>query len=201
MAEIEKLELVEDGLSLLLPQFQESTNIKGLLRSVFEVAQGTEDGILDVFQGSGLDNATGYTLDLIGELVGVSRARLDDSTYRSAIRVRISINRSTGTIPDIISLIGLVTDNSDFDVIEYYPAEVHVRLKSPQDVITQNFIDDVTPAGVGGVVLEDPDGEVFTPVELDLVFNAPLLSDSGVLPELSELPATNKTMSDLIITG
>jgi len=201
MAELQRLDITEDGLSVLLPQFNDSANMRGFLKSVFDTMQPTEDGFIDVLQGSGLDTAEGVTLNLIGELLGVLRGDLTDDEYRSSIKARIAVNRASGTLEDIISLIRLVLGNTNFIVNEYYPAEVHVRLLEEQNIINQTFVDDVTPAGVGSVVMQDPDGEVFVPGNVDTATNTTIPSPAGVFPNVADLSTTNKVMTNVIVAG
>lgn len=201
MAELQSIDLTEAGLSVLLPQFNDSTNVRGFLTSVFNTMQPTEDGVIEVLHGVGLEVAEGVTLDSIGKLLGVLRGSLDDTQYRATIRARIAVNRASGTLEDITSLIRLVLGGDNFLVDEYYPAEVHVRLLEQQNIINQQFIDDVTPAGVGSIVLEDPDGEVFVPGDVDPISNAVTPLPAGVFPNVADLSTTNKVMSNVIVSG
>lgn len=49
-----------------------------------------------------LDNATGYTLDLYGDLVGQKRGVLNDEQYRIMIRTRMGMNAAQGNYATII---------------------------------------------------------------------------------------------------
>lgn len=201
MAELQRLNITEDGLSVLLPQFNDAQSIKGFLTSIFNTMQPTEDGFLDVIQGVGLDTAEGVTLDLIGDLLDTLRGDLADDQYRRSLKSQISVNRASGTLEDIMSLIRLVLGNTNFEVDEYFPAEVHVRLREVQDLITEEFMANVTPAGVANVVLQDPPGEVFVPGEVSPGSNVVTPIAAGVLPEVADLPTTTKVMTEVNIAG
>lgn len=60
-----------------------------------------------------LDNATGYTLDCYGKLVGQPRGVFtDDEDYRRVIRARILANKSSGTIRDVLRVARAVLNDA-----------------------------------------------------------------------------------------
>ena len=53
-------------------------------------------------------------------------------------------------------MLGLVLGDIRFTVIEQYPASVQVIIYSPQDVIDEDVVNDITPIGVRGIFFENP---------------------------------------------
>lgn len=86
------------------------------LTAIGTSAQTLEDALQQVYSGYWIDEAVGVQLDVLGRLVGQGRGGMVDDDYRSMIRARISVNRSKGTIADIITVAGLVVN----DVNVYY---------------------------------------------------------------------------------
>ena len=64
--------------------------------------QEVEDAVYQILTDTVLETAEGAQLDGLGEIVGEERAGRDDATYRIAIRTRIAINLSEGTIENIM---------------------------------------------------------------------------------------------------
>lgn len=112
-----------------VPAFQRSkTSIVSIARAVSGSVQEAEDLFLGILAIPVLASATGRTLDVIGRLVGQGRGAMDDAIYRTWIGARLAINRSSGTVPELISVVktvaaaGVVTK-----VTESYPAALTVQ--------------------------------------------------------------------------
>jgi hypothetical protein len=59
----------------------------------------------DITHSRSIDQAIGQTLDNLGHNVQQGRGQREDKTFRFFIKARIAINRSSGSISDIISII------------------------------------------------------------------------------------------------
>lgn len=88
-------------------------NITKLIRGLVESVQGVEDALQQVHVGFDIDVAEGDQLDVVGALVGQARNGMDDDDYRRIIRAKISVNRSKGTIADVIKVADLVIYDED----------------------------------------------------------------------------------------
>lgn len=131
-------QLVQEGLARLLEGYKGTTAFKELLAIYLEAFQELEDATFAVILGRMLDNAVGVQLDVLGAIVGEARQEKVDALYKVWIRVRISINKSRGTVPDIIACIQLATD-AEFVFTEYSRAAFAVEFETPPD-----FPNDVT---------------------------------------------------------
>lgn len=83
-------------------------NITKLLRALVEPVQDVETALQQVHVGFDIDVAEGDQLDIVGALVGRERNGMSDADYRRLIRAQISVNRSKGTIADVIKVADLV---------------------------------------------------------------------------------------------
>ncbi len=88
-------------------------NITKLIRALVEPVQDVEDALQQVHVGFDIDVAEGDQLDVVGALVGQERNGMDDDDYRRIIRARISVNRSKGTVADVIKVADLVVYDDD----------------------------------------------------------------------------------------
>lgn len=87
-------------------------NIKKLLRGLVSPVQTLEDQLQLLFTERSVNTAIGEQLDVLGRVVGQDRGGMVDDDYRRLIRARISVNRSKGTIADVLTVASLVVDNN-----------------------------------------------------------------------------------------
>lgn len=87
-------------------------NIKLLLRGLVGPAQEIENALQQLLTLRGVDTAEGAQLDVLGRVVGQLRNGMVDDDYRRLIRARISVNRSKGTIADVLTVADLVVDDA-----------------------------------------------------------------------------------------
>lgn len=99
-----------DGINLLLCQFRNSGNVPEFVRAFLREVQTLESAAVQSIAARYLMNATGWSLEQIGELVGMPRpvygpAANDDDQYRILILGQIAANISHGTIPELYSIL------------------------------------------------------------------------------------------------
>ncbi len=134
MAYTKKTTHLVEALANLISQFQDKPNIAKLVTSYIRQIQDLEDMFSDILTETTLANAKDQQLDDIGALVGEPRAGRDDTQYRTAIRARISLNNSGGTIEDIINLAqGVIGSPISVKLTEVYPAGFILNLDDPVD--------------------------------------------------------------------
>lgn len=145
-----------EALALLLEQFQGKTNIEGLLKSVVWRVQELEDATWQVLLATDLDLAADAQLDGIGDIVGEARRGRSDVDYRAAIRVRIAINVSDGTAPEILTILeaflGVAAGSGLLVMREPERMMLSLELLSgPPSSVSETMIvlRSVKPAGVG----------------------------------------------------
>lgn len=148
---------VAEGVSNLVSQFQTKPRIVSLTSIYLKQIQEAEDALSDLLTETDLDNAADIHLDNIGAIVGEPRLGRSDSQYRTAIRARILLNISNGTIEDMIALVIASTGLPvTIEITEYFPASFTARIIEPIDPLVVDT-DDIAalissgkPAGVGG---------------------------------------------------
>lgn len=112
----------------LAQQFRKP-KIEAFLRCLIDPLQILENVSWQLLTEKSVDNAIGAQLDMIGAIVRQPRAGFNDDDYRRLIRARISVNKSNGTVRDIIRVARLVIDdvNVAVEVKQSYPAAVVVK--------------------------------------------------------------------------
>ena len=106
---------VDAALARLISQFRSPKPVlHGMIRSYVDQLQGLEDVLWDVLNHRLLDpapgesvGAEGVQLDILGKIVGQPRLGLSDAAYRTAIKLRIRVNRSRGSSEDLIQILRL----------------------------------------------------------------------------------------------
>lgn len=83
--------------------------IRAWMRALGEGAQLQEDQSFDLIVSTTIETATGDALDQWGELVDEQRLGLGDNEYRQFILARMLVNRSDGTIDDLVEILEVAT--------------------------------------------------------------------------------------------
>jgi len=185
--------------SLVLPAFKE-TNITGVVKSLVSPLQEISDTSYQVAGAYDVRTAVGVQLDSVGKLLNVDREGMTDDEYREKIKARLLINNSKGTSSDFISLLKLVLGDITFKVIEdpSAPAQVQVIIYSPQTVINEQLVNDITPIGVRGVFFQNP-YEGKTIFELgDVSDDNSTITGGTPLPNVADLDTTDVVLLNII---
>ncbi len=128
MAPIKQTDHAGKAKANLLEEFKGLPNWEKLLDVYSRQIQDLEDMFFELIEKRFIDDAVGAQLDGLGRIIGAPRNGLADEPYRVQLRVQIRINRSSGTVEDIISVVALLATNP-----------VHVRIFPPASfVVTLN---------------------------------------------------------------
>lgn len=144
---INQLEKIER----ILYEFQQkSPEMVEFILSFLYQSNELEDLFQEMIQTKDLELATGMQLDLIGVLIGEFRNNRDDTSYRNAIKIRIGVNTSNGTIEDLITVLELLFGN-DTDIIIRRDGSASITLflgiEEPEEDLIP-LIQQTIPAGV-----------------------------------------------------
>lgn len=198
MAQIKEHNLEESTVGLLLPQFRDKNTLEAILKGASVPSQDIINTGFSISEGFDVDTDNSAMLDLVGRLLNVPRAGIEDlEVYRERIKTKILINRSTGSAKTLIPLFNNLVGEGKFSITEQFPAEVNVRLYEAQTVLTEDLINELLPIGVNGVFFQNL-YEGYIVWEVSEV-GGPAL-ESSILPDLVDLGTTDKVMSDLIFT-
>lgn len=185
-----------DALSLLLHQFNESENLRGLITALLEPSNEFQSGLISVLSAYGM-NAEGAQLDKIGKLLNVERLNRDDTAYLKAINVQIIINRATGSCKNFIEMLQLVLpEDVTFQVFEQFPAAVRVIIYGSQDIITTSVVNDILPIGVEGIFFTNPYEDKIAWVPQD-VSTLAVIDPAAVLPDVADISTSDIVLFDV----
>lgn len=150
---------IQRAISLLAAQFQETkaddspTNLQKLLQALVASAQDIEDVNWELYSERWLTTAIGAQLDGIGQILGLPRNLGEsDESYRERLLFQSFINRSTGTPEEIIFVLSTLTQATQVNYYELYPAAFQLYTNGsvfpnpPSDLV--EVIKQISPAGV-----------------------------------------------------
>lgn len=150
----QKTDHVIEAQDNLVQQFKGKPVFNALLNVYVVQIQELENVLYTMISCQCLDDAIGVQLDGLGSIVNEDRQGRDDDDYRIAIRARIQLNLSEGTPEDCIDLVKAISNGSDVELREYYPAAFTVEILDPIDVDVldpvkaSGFLQKCKPAGV-----------------------------------------------------
>lgn len=137
--------------------FQNKRVIAALLRSIIRQVQDLENATWDAIHARRLDDprCIGVQLDAIGAIVGVKREARSDAAYRAAIRLQILLNRSKGSVSDLLAILAVAAGVNPWEYYENYPAGYSVLFGGSQADYNAllNALRRADPAGVSGKIL------------------------------------------------
>lgn len=110
------------AVSRLTGQFENSPKIKDLMAAIVGPLTTLEDNADSLISDRWIDTAIGNQLDGCGYIVGEARQGRTDDAYRTAIKFRVFVNISKGTPTDLIRGLKFLTDPTDCQYLEAYPA-------------------------------------------------------------------------------
>lgn len=112
--------LSDQAISYLI-EFFRKPRWSRMLSSLVDQVQLVEDANWDTNVGFDVDTAVGDQLDILGRWVGELRADRTDSVYRAAIRVRILVNQSEGTLEELLTILTTANPGLTVETYESYP--------------------------------------------------------------------------------
>lgn len=121
MAIPEKQDLIESGFNLLLYQFQDKANVKGLLETYLADLNQLDTDAFTLVDSFNIDDATGIYLDYIGRIVDLERDDQTDEEYRKSLKIKILINNSKGTPNNVLKILSELTETANVRVWEHFP--------------------------------------------------------------------------------
>lgn len=110
------------ALARLAQYLRDKPNVTALLGDLNGLSQDAEVMLQGLLTERSLDTAVGVYLDKLGEIVGQVRGPLTDEPYRDALRARIKINASSGTVPEILEVFEILVPLIDKRLRDEPPA-------------------------------------------------------------------------------
>ncbi len=116
----------EQAIGRFTSQYYEAEKLRALNGAFVDRYQGLEDAVQQLLRERWVNDAIGQQLDELGEIVGEPRLDRGDETYRSAILLRIILNRSGGEPESVIRFVRQAFDAEIVAYTEIYPAKVEI---------------------------------------------------------------------------
>jgi len=144
-------------------QFQNSPNLKAVLRAIVGEVQALEDAIYSTTVDRFLENARGVQLDQYGRVLGAGRGGLSDNAYRQILSARILGNRSSGSIARLLDIYRILNGGGEVDVDQVYPNTLIFYALHPQSTTAEqrrrirDWMRAAKKAGVSLKLIEAPD--------------------------------------------
>jgi hypothetical protein len=163
---------IQESSGLLITQFKTQPNMIALAQIFGAKIQEIEDALFQLFNLRGVNTAFGAELDILGSVVGVIRAGLNDTDYATAIRSEILLNISSGTVQQLLSLMYSAYPGFVFTLHEGYPADFTIVASGvlPNPIQAGALVQTAKPAGVGGYLVYSivPLADTFTTSDSNL---------------------------------
>lgn len=120
---------IEEGMELLLNQFENSTTLKTILEIAMEGEQEFQSLLVQLAEETTLNNAVGEQLDEIGLQMGVGRTTDDDEQYRGQIRLAGYSRSHEITREGTLELLRRVVGDTEAEVYNglYHLVEVAIQ--------------------------------------------------------------------------
>ena len=156
------------ALGRLLEQFKNKTDLAAWLSTYIAEIQEVENMLVSLNTERTLDSAVGVQLDGIGRIIGQARDGQTDDVYRIRIKARIALNLSSGTVEEVLTIMGLVLDGCTFWWTSRPPAsyvlDVHGATTTADAVEAAAIMGEASAAGVNSqlVYSESSDADTFT---------------------------------------
>lgn len=160
-------DMVGDAIRRLITQFRSGAGAKSddlndlekLVRSYVLEVQAFNDAATDALTLMSLDGAVGVQLDGLGVIIGAERQGLDDDEYRTLLRAQINVNKSGGTIPQLIEIARQATNTTltqqAIELTESFPADFVIKctvvLDTDTGYVAAEMIYRGKAAGVHGI--------------------------------------------------
>lgn len=136
----------------LTGEFQDSPKLKALVAAMVGPLTDIETESEALRTERWIDTAIGVQLDGCGAIVGEARLGRTDDEYRRAIKYRVFVNTSTGTPRDVIYGLRYLTQPTDCQYLEAYPATAILFTDGyfvPEDIKSQ--MQDLAPVAISDV--------------------------------------------------
>lgn len=145
---------VAEAVALLPQQHQNSVSHIGLVTAFASEVQELEDMYQGLLVNRYLESSQGAMVDVYGAIAGVDRNGRDDVPYIAAIQAELLINRSSGEMPILYTVLGLLLPSSRIvRIMVYPPASFVVRVTGGplSDTTVQSIVPVLRAATAGGV--------------------------------------------------
>jgi len=95
------------------------------MRIILSEVNEIETMFNDILTKTNIDDAFGYTLDVLGKIIGLSRySGQTDSSYRLDLKAWVKYLFSQGEINTLLFVLKALTDSTNVSLREYFPGSI-----------------------------------------------------------------------------
>lgn len=159
-----KTTITAEALANLIEVLKGKPNLSVLASAFLDQLQDVENASFELIDERTIDASVGIQLDRLGQIIGLARGGLSDDDYRSRLKAQIKINRSSGTVEELLEILALL-ETQTLELTQSPPAGFTITVIQPTadpDLLAL-IIRDAKAGGVGGDlhITLSPDSEVF----------------------------------------
>lgn len=137
--------------SLLTSEYKSSTKFIAWLTAVLQIANDISNCLASIGQAFDIDFAIGAQLDILGQIIGVSRTVpfqpsmsvspiLNDDTYRILLKATIANNQWDGTIGSLYPIWSYLFPGGRIAIIDNQDMTANIVISGPFTSILQDLI-------------------------------------------------------------
>lgn len=141
---ITKIDDYTEFTDLILSQFQDSENLKGIISAMGEVFNDLETAVFEIRSEFEIDDAIGDQLDILGSIFLEDREGRDDTEYRQAIKAKAS-RQYSGEPESIIDILKASYGATYVYYRPYYDAKYYILTDA--DIVSEDLVP-ISPSGV-----------------------------------------------------
>lgn len=146
-------EHIVQAINHLIEAFRFGPRNQGCLAGVGAQLQELEGAYWAMYNAFDGDTATGDQLDLLGKLVGEGRQGRIDDDYRAAVKVRIKVNCSDGSLPTLLTIAEMMVVGANINASEPAVATVSLDFEDTGTTTARTIFQMLKRAKAGGVRL------------------------------------------------
>lgn len=136
------------NLDYLKQEFKSKDKFKGIIQAGNKQAEDIETAIFEIQDNFNIFTGEGAQLDVIGQIIGISRQGLSDSDYRAVLAWKAGINLMAGTVEGIFTSIKNLMGVTYMEYTPRYPAKIQIWFDDDWTVGEEDLLQDLMPAGV-----------------------------------------------------
>lgn len=142
-----------EAISHLIDFFKYGPRNQEVLKTIGLQLQELEDMYWAMYHAFDGDTAVGDQLDILGRLVGEKRQGRVDDDFRAAVKVRILVNISNGTIPELLKISETMVPTASVLIAEVAPMTIQVNFSTLTGTTLRTVFQILRKAKAGGVRL------------------------------------------------
>lgn len=118
------------ALARLAEEFRVIPEIRTIILAKARQTQDVENALFGLYSSLGVDNAGAWLLGIYAKLVGLGPGTRTNDSLRRNIKALIKLNRSSGTVPEILEILTIVSPASALLTLSEAKAQLVLRVSA-----------------------------------------------------------------------